>query len=157
MWALVSLIWNAAFWKLCITEAEEFWTAISFLWNKRERVKKKVRPCKGENILVATLSSLQDFLLNFFLPSKGLLKLSDTVFMVYSAVTTAFVCWEIHKGKYMPVSRNKLAGKKNGWVFMNSCGFPSHSPKDKEKQVITPALPHVGQAKNTHRSGLRKP
>lgn len=32
--------------------------------------------------------------------------------MVSSAATVVFVCWEIHKGKYMPVSCNKLAGKK---------------------------------------------
>lgn len=75
----VSLIWNAAFWKLATLVAEEFWTAISFFWNKKGK-EIKVHPCKWESILLATLSFLQDFLLNFFLPSRTLLKLSDIIF-----------------------------------------------------------------------------
>lgn len=39
--------------------------------------------------------------------------------MVSSAVTIVFVCWEIHKGKHMPDSCNKLAGKK-----MDECLLP---------------------------------
>lgn len=38
-----------------------------------------------------------------------------------------------------------------------NCAFPSHSPEDKEKLAITPAFPHVGQRKNTPKSGLHRP
>lgn len=40
---------------------------------------------------------------------------------------------------------------------MNSSAFPSHSPEDKEKGLITPALPHVGQGNNMPKSSLHKP
>lgn len=40
---------------------------------------------------------------------------------------------------------------------MNSCAFPSQSPEDKEKHVITPALPHVGQGNYICSSGMNKP
>lgn len=41
---------------------------------------KKIYRCMGETILLAALSSLQDSLLDFFLPSRALLRLSDTIF-----------------------------------------------------------------------------
>lgn len=40
---------------------------------------------------------------------------------------------------------------------MNSSAFPSHSPEDKEKSLITPALSRVGQENNMPKSGLHKP
>lgn len=77
--------------------------------------------------------------------------------MVSSTVTIVFVCWEIHKGKYMPVSCNKLAGKKMDECLWTPVPFQAIALRTLEKWVITPALPHVSQGNDTPKSGLHKP
>lgn len=152
--ACLSKMRNAAFWKLCVMQAKEFWTVILLLWNKRGM--KKVYPCMGDTILVAALSSLQDSLLDFFLPSRALLKLSDTIFHGLFITAYSFCLLGDPQGNIHAWVMQSVGWKKNGWAFM-SCAFPSHGPKDKEKLIIAPALPHVGQRKNTPRPGLHEP
>lgn len=120
------------------------------LWNKKGK-EIRVHLCKWESILLETLSFLQDFFTEFLSSQQN----TAEIVRYYFSRSLAFVYWKIHKGKYMPVSCNKLLGKKMNECLWTCVSFPAM--RTRRSEALTPALPHVGQGNNSPRLGLHRP
>lgn len=86
------------------------------LWNKKGK-EIRVHLCKWESILLETSSFLQDFFTEFLSSQQN----TAEIVRYYFSRSLAFFYWKIHKGKYMPVSCNKLLGKKWMSVYELVC------------------------------------